>query len=232
MSWMMYTACYVLRISLYEEHAGVGEAQKMSNTRRPRPLAVDSITPEMAGVATGPQEQPRQRVCEVHSGGHQGRLSSGIQVFKQLMQMCRREHGFSTGASRGSAGLPGKGMCGGVGPFPREAFPGIQVSRFGVIPKRKTGKWWLILDLSSPEGASVNDGIDPVVCSLSYVSVDDVARAVVEAGRGAFLAKTSSRFTGWYQCTWRIGSCWGWYERTVCLSTQHSLLAYAPPQNI
>ena len=116
------------------------------------------------------------------------------------------------------------------GSVPSPVFPGIQVSRFGVIPKGKTGKWWLILDLSSPEGASVNDGIDPVVCSLSYVSVDDMARAVVEAGRGAFLAKvTSSRLTGWYRCTWRIGSCWGWYGRTVCLSTQHSLLAYAPP---
>ena len=76
-----------------------------------------------------------------------------------------------------------------LGPFPLQAVPGVQVSRFGVIPKGKTGKWRLIVDLSSPEGASVNDGIDPCLCSLTYVTVDDAARAVVGAGRGAFLAK-------------------------------------------
>ena len=47
----------------------------------------------------------------------------------------------------------------------------------------------LILDLSSPEGRSVNDGIQPALCSLSYVSIDDAARAVAKAGRGALLAK-------------------------------------------
>ena len=29
-----------------------------------------------------------------------------------------------------------------LGPFPLQAFPGVQVSRFGVIPKGKSGKWW------------------------------------------------------------------------------------------
>ena len=43
-----------------------------------------------------------------------------------------------------------------------------------------------MVDLSSPEGASVNDGINPDLCSLTYVSVDDAARLVVEAGKGAF----------------------------------------------
>ena len=47
----------------------------------------------------------------------------------------------------------------------------------------------MIVDLSSPEGASVNDGIDPCLCSLTYVTVDDAARSVVGAGRGAFLVK-------------------------------------------
>ena len=36
-----------------------------------------------------------------------------------------------------------------------------------------------ILDLSHPAKASVNDGIDPELCSLSYVSVDQAARKVV-----------------------------------------------------
>ena len=35
-----------------------------------------------------------------------------------------------------------------------------QVSRFGVIPKKhQPGEWRLIVDLSAPEGKSVNDGI-------------------------------------------------------------------------
>ena len=46
------------------------------------------------------------------------------------------------------------------------------------------GKWRRILDLSSPQGQSVNDGISKELCSLSYVSVDDVATKVVGAGRG------------------------------------------------
>ena len=76
-----------------------------------------------------------------------------------------------------------------LGPFPVEDQPGLQVSRFGVIPKGKSGKWRLIIDLSAPEGRSVNDGIEPELCSLSYVNVDEAAVAIRKAGRGAFLAK-------------------------------------------
>ena len=37
----------------------------------------------------------------------------------------------------------------------------LHISRFGVIPKRNNpGKWCLILDLSHPQGTSMNDGID------------------------------------------------------------------------
>ena len=76
-----------------------------------------------------------------------------------------------------------------LGPFPPASLPGVQVSRFGVIPKKGLNKWRLILDLSSPEGRSVNDGIRPELCSLLYVSIDDAARAMARAGRGALLAK-------------------------------------------
>lgn len=76
-----------------------------------------------------------------------------------------------------------------LGPFLPEAVPGIHISRFGVIPKKGVNKWRLILDLSAPSGESINDGIRPELCSLSYVSVDDAARAVVAMGRGARLAK-------------------------------------------
>ena len=66
----------------------------------------------------------------------------------------------------------------------------IQISRFGVIPKpHQPGKWRLITDLSSPEGFSVNDGITPQLCSVSYSSVDDAVQAVGRLGKGALLAK-------------------------------------------
>ena len=46
------------------------------------------------------------------------------------------------------------------GPIDLGELPGVHVSKFGVIPKSsQPGKWRLILDLSSPNGASVNDGI-------------------------------------------------------------------------
>jgi len=47
----------------------------------------------------------------------------------------------------------------------------------------------LILDLSYPEGKSVNDGIELELCSLKYVSVDDAVRVVLELGTGTQLAK-------------------------------------------
>ena len=64
------------------------------------------------------------------------------------------------------------------------------LSPFGVIPKpRQPGKWRLILDLSSPHGHSVNDGIDPHLCSLSYSRVDDATTRILALGRGTLLAK-------------------------------------------
>ena len=65
-----------------------------------------------------------------------------------------------------------------VGPVGiHEAPPGCQVSPFGVIPKSsQPGKWRLIVDLSSPKGRSVNDGIEAELCSLCYLHMDEVIR--------------------------------------------------------
>ena len=65
-----------------------------------------------------------------------------------------------------------------------------QISRFGVIPKKhQPGQWRLIVDLSAPEGRSVNDGIPKHLCSLKYISVLDVAAYVCKVGKGALMAK-------------------------------------------
>ena len=81
-----------------------------------------------------------------------------------------------------------------LGPFTGDSLlsllPLCHVNRFGVIPKgHNTGKWRLITDLSFPPGGSVNDGIDPTLCSLAYTSVDQVAEVVAQYGRGSLLAK-------------------------------------------
>ena len=78
-----------------------------------------------------------------------------------------------------------------IGPVSPDVMPdGTQLSPFGVIPKsNRPGKWRLIVDLSSPDGRSVNDGIEESLCSLSYLHLDEVMDRIVESGRGTELAK-------------------------------------------
>lgn len=45
---------------------------------------------------------------------------------------------------------------------------GLQISLFGVMPNMGSDQWQLILDLSSPHGSSVNDGIGKKRYSLAY----------------------------------------------------------------
>ena len=88
---------------------------------------------------------------------------------------------------------------------------GIHCSPFGVIPKRgRPNRWRLIVDLSSPEGHSVNDGIDKNLASRSYVSVDDVVARVLRSGKGTKLAKMDiSEPIVMSQSTQRTEPCWG-----------------------
>ena len=76
-----------------------------------------------------------------------------------------------------------------LGPLNPTDIPGVHVSSLGVIPKETPGKWHQIMDHSSLEGASVNDGVGSEICSLQYVSVEDAAQAVVANGAGTLLAK-------------------------------------------
>ena len=67
---------------------------------------------------------------------------------------------------------------------------GVHVRRFGVIPKpHQPGKWRLIVDLSHPNGQSVNDGVSSELCSLTYASIDQAASIIVRLGRFSELAK-------------------------------------------
>ncbi len=72
-----------------------------------------------------------------------------------------------------------------IGPLDITKFPYMQVSSLGVVPKKHSDKWRLILDLSHPKGQSVNDGIDRTSCSLAYIKVDDI----VQQGEGLYASK-------------------------------------------
>ena len=66
----------------------------------------------------------------------------------------------------------------------------IHLNRIRVVLKVHTPRRWrLITDLSHPFNRSVNDSIDLVLCSLSYVTVDMKARAVQALGMGTLMAK-------------------------------------------
>ena len=92
-----------------------------------------------------------------------------------------------------------------LGPFTPDLHPSLHISRFGVIPKgHNTGKWRLITDLAYPEGQSVNDGIEQILCTLSYTTVDSVAEIVAKLGKGSLLAKID------IECAYRlipVGPC-------------------------
>ena len=77
------------------------------------------------------------------------------------------------------------------GPLPTEVVWQVHTSPFGVIPKKQSpGKWHLIVDLSNPEGTSVDDGIDQLWCSLT---VDKVAQQEGQLGKGSLMAKVDIR---------------------------------------
>ena len=76
-----------------------------------------------------------------------------------------------------------------LGPLLPMSLPHVHISPFGVIPKSQPGKWRTILDLSSPHGMSVNDGIPKDLCSLRYVRVDDIVDKLAVMGPGTQMAK-------------------------------------------
>ncbi|CAB4015845.1 Hypothetical predicted protein [Paramuricea clavata] len=97
-----------------------------------------------------------------------------------------------------------------AGPFLSSQLPNLHVTSFGVIPKAgQPGKWRLILDLSSPHGRSVNDGIDPEQFSLQYIKFDEVVAMVTKLGWGALMAKFDVQSA---------------YRNVAVLPSQHHLL--------
>ena len=74
--------------------------------------------------------------------------------------------------------------------MPGHLVPLCHCSPIGLIPKpHQPGKWRLIVDLSSPQGHSVNDAISSEVAHMRYASVLDAAAMIRHLGPGTLMAK-------------------------------------------
>ena len=77
-----------------------------------------------------------------------------------------------------------------LGPLPPHLACLVKTSPIGLIPKpHQPGKWRLIVDLSSPRGASVNDAISSDNCHMQYTSIWEAAKLIRRLGAGTQLAK-------------------------------------------
>ena len=77
-----------------------------------------------------------------------------------------------------------------AGPFDSQPIPTLRVSPLGLVPKREPGEYRLIHHLSFPSGDSVNDFIDPDLCSVQYTSFDEAVHLVQDLGRACLLGKS------------------------------------------
>ena len=161
------------------------------------------------------QDHPDQRFCKYIVTG----LRKGFRIgFQGNGRCCLAKANMRSAAERAevvSECLQEECASGRVlGPFRKELLgAALMINRFGVIPKGSTGKWCLIVDLSFPEGNSVNDGINPNICSLHYARVEDAAKELVRQGRGSFTAKVDIRSAyqtvpGNPQDWWLLGMQW------------------------
>ena len=77
-----------------------------------------------------------------------------------------------------------------AGPFDTRPLPALRVSPLGLVPKKELGEYRLIHHLSYPPGKSLNDFIDPKLCSVQYTQFDAAINMVHDLGKGCLLGKS------------------------------------------
>ena len=71
-----------------------------------------------------------------------------------------------------------------VGPITGEAAVGVHLSPIGLVPKaHRVSRWRMIVDLSSPHGQSVNDGVSTELSSIQYSSMDEAIGIILSMGQ-------------------------------------------------
>ena len=80
------------------------------------------------------------------------------------------------------------------GPYKVPPFQNYRVSPLGIAEHKYSKKKRLIVDLSAPNyietHPSINELIDKNQCSLSYVSIDDAIKIIIQKGPGSLMCKT------------------------------------------
>ena len=77
-----------------------------------------------------------------------------------------------------------------AGPFCSRPFSNLRISPLGLVPKKVPGEFRLIHHLSFPAGSSLNDFIDPALCTVQYTSFDEAVHMVQDLGQGCLLGKS------------------------------------------
>ncbi len=76
-----------------------------------------------------------------------------------------------------------------AGPFDNPPMENLRISPIGLVPKKSSGDFRLIHHLSYPSGESVNDYIDPQICSVRYTSFDEAVFLIQDLGPNCKLFK-------------------------------------------
>ena len=74
-----------------------------------------------------------------------------------------------------------------AGPFVQPPLEKFRTSPIGVVPKKDSGKFRTITDLSSPPGRSINDYISDNESSVSFNNFDSAVNIVAKLGQGVYL---------------------------------------------
>ena len=77
-----------------------------------------------------------------------------------------------------------------LGPFTSPPFKEFQINPIGLVPKSTPGSYRMIVDLSSPQGNSINDSIDDIFAKVNYARLEDALSLVLKCGPTPYMAKT------------------------------------------
>ena len=77
-----------------------------------------------------------------------------------------------------------------AGPFDERPFPSLRVLHWAWSPKKNPADFRLIHHLSYPPGNSLNDFIDPSLCTVQYTSFDMAVHMVQDLGQSCLLGKS------------------------------------------
>lgn len=112
-----------------------------------------------------------------YTGPRQSRLSKNLKSIDQLPHIAQQKIQKEIDAGRVA------------GPFTVKPFKNMQISPIGIVPKKNPGEYRLIHHLSYPCGKSINDYIDPNLCSVKYTDFDEAIKMIQDLGKNCFLFK-------------------------------------------